>query len=170
MPRQMARSRVETPNLFMRLIEARKNSVGDPAVFVDGKRIDDDGHFIIEHQPSTANAPLNEISSSPQKGPLNARGGVPQPRRLRSARPGEKTKFPIIQNPLTGGFAVALDGLDDNFDTTQRFPELEGTRRPSVMKHSVSCPVNCPACSTTSFVICAQRQATTCTCYRRCIA
>ena len=43
-------ARAELELAFMRLIEARKNSIGDPAVFVDGKRIDDDGHF-IEHQP-----------------------------------------------------------------------------------------------------------------------
>src|ERR1700722_2655528 len=63
-------ARAELELAFIRLIEARRASVGDPAVYVGGERLRDpqyvDGR-IIEHQPSTADAPLHESSSSPQK-------------------------------------------------------------------------------------------------------
>jgi hypothetical protein len=98
-----ARQKLE--DAVMRIISARKLSIGDPAVYVDGKRLTDgydysaavtiNGERVIEHDPlgprpatiaSTPQTPdaqrgppdavdLNN-PKSPQKGPLFSRGGV----------------------------------------------------------------------------------------------
>ena len=68
---EAARRKLE--DAFIRLIEARKNSVGDPAVYHNGERIRDS--WMIEHQPrlsdeprpatdDAAVSPLDESSSS----------------------------------------------------------------------------------------------------------
>jgi hypothetical protein len=120
---EVARRKLETA--FMRLIEARKCHDSDPAVYVDGERL-------IEHQPaspdpapSTAdNGELNESSSSPQKGPLNGRGGVATTPGGSTAAGGQKTNsmysssFSSVPGLAAG---VALDGLDDHLSTTERF-------------------------------------------------
>ena len=121
-----ARRKLETA--FMGLIEARRASVGDPAVFVDGERINDGR--VIEHQPSTADArPATAVnvedsnSENPkswEKGPLNARGGVASTP-AETSPAGGKNKISNYPSPLSGGFAVALDGLDDHLSTTERF-------------------------------------------------
>jgi hypothetical protein len=117
-------ARRKLADAFMRLIEARRASVGDPVVTVDGKRIDDHGNF-IEHHPSTADASLNEGSSSPQKGPLNARGGVATTPAETTPTGGQNkiSKYSTVPG-LSAGFA--LDGLDDNLSTTQKFLNWKG--------------------------------------------
>jgi hypothetical protein len=113
---QSARRKLE--DAFLRLIEARRASVGDPAVYVDGKRIDDHGNF-IEHQPSTAEPPRGTDATRPLTD--DSRPSIDEPRPPR----------PVFQSFVPGQTsAVALDGLDDNLSTTQRFLNWHGHGRP----------------------------------------
>ncbi|MGC1662515.1 MAG: hypothetical protein WA773_04115 [Bradyrhizobium sp.] len=129
---ESARRKLE--DAFLRLIDARKHHDGDHAVYVDGERLRDDGR-IIEHQPrETDAAPRlsatavdgeapdsnSENLKSPNQGPLFSRGGVATTPGG-STPAGGKNKISNYPNPLSGGFAVALDGLDDHLSTTERF-------------------------------------------------
>jgi hypothetical protein len=136
---QSARRKLE--DAFIRLIEARRASVGDPAVFVDGRRMRDDGS-LIEHQPRSSDdprpatddaavSPLNEGSSSWQKGPLLKPGGVATTPAETSPTGGQKTKMSYSNSTVPGLAAgAALDGLDDNLSTTQKFLNWRGHGRP----------------------------------------
>ena len=129
---ESARRKLE--DAFLRLIDARKHHDGDHAVYVDGERLRDDGR-IIEHQPrETDAAPRlsatavdgeapdsnSENLKSPNQGPLFSRGGVATTPGG-STPAGGKNTISNYPNPLSGGFAVALDGLDDHLSTTERF-------------------------------------------------
>jgi hypothetical protein len=129
---EAARRELETA--FMRVIAARKHD-GDPAVYVDGERIDG---RIIEHQPATpdprpstpdhGDAPLDESSSSPQKGPLNGRGGVATITTEPSSAGAQNkiSKYSTIPGIAAG---AALDeSTDDNLSTTERFYLYSGRR------------------------------------------
>jgi hypothetical protein len=132
-----ARRKLETA--FMGLIAARQASIGDPAVYVGGERLQDpqyvDGR-IIEHHPSTAEprpatddavSPLDESSKSPKKGPLNPRGGVATTPGATNPTGGQKTKMSYSNSTVPGLAAgAALDGLDDNLSTTQKFLNWKG--------------------------------------------
>jgi hypothetical protein len=110
---------------FLRLIEARKNSIGDPAVFVDGKRMRDDGS-LIDHQPrlsddprpatdDAAVSPLDENLKSPMKGPLLKPGGVATT--LGAASPsGGQNKISKYSNLTVPGLAAGA-ALDQSADT-----------------------------------------------------
>jgi hypothetical protein len=135
-----ARRKLETA--FIGLIEARKNSIGDPAVFVDGERLDPFDGRVIEHQPRSSDdsrretadavdASLNESSKSPQKGPLLKPGGVAT--NLAETDPtGGQNKISRYSIPTFPGqtSAIALDGCDDNLSTTQKFLNWHGHGRP----------------------------------------
>jgi hypothetical protein len=69
-----AAARQHLEDALIRLIAARKASVGDPAVYVDGERVYDDGH-IIEHQPATRDGGPATDASTPEA--ANARLGTP---------------------------------------------------------------------------------------------
>jgi hypothetical protein len=123
---EAARRQLETA--FMRVIEARKHD-GDPAVYVDGERL-------IEHQPATrepppstadhGDAPSKENLKSPQKGPLNGRGGVAEVTGGDKNRNFMKT-FPSIPGLAAG---AALDESADNRSTTEKFLNWSGRRMP----------------------------------------
>jgi hypothetical protein len=116
---------------FLRLIEARRASVGDPAAYHGGERVDD--NLIIEHQPrlsddarpatdDAAVSPLDESSKSPMKGPLNARGGVLTTPGATNPTGGTKQKtlnsFPSIPGQAAG---VALDqSADANLSASEK--------------------------------------------------
>jgi hypothetical protein len=131
---EAARQKLETA--FISLIEARKLDGG--TVYVDGERLDDSR--VIEHQPRSAddsrretadaapstadNGELNESSTSPKKGPLNARGGVATSTTGSTPTGGQKTNSHYSKSiPTFPGqtSAIALDGCDDNLSTTERF-------------------------------------------------
>jgi hypothetical protein len=126
---QSARRKLE--DAFLRLIEARRESIGDPAVYVGGERLREpqyvDGR-LIEHQPATADPTPDskfENLKSPNQGPTFSPGGVATTP-AETTLAGGKNKISNYPNPLSGGFAVALDGLDDNLSTTQRFLNWKG--------------------------------------------
>jgi hypothetical protein len=142
---------------FYRIIDARKNSVGDPAVYVNGERLHDDddkewikkggviidGKRLIEHQPvadveppqtpdaGVASGSNSENLKSPKSGPPfdgSRVGGA--------AGAGQKTKISMNSTlprmpSVPGLFAgAALDESSDNRSTTEKYLSWTGHGRP----------------------------------------
>jgi hypothetical protein len=111
-------ARRKLADAFMREIEARKNSVGDPAAFHGGERIVD-GH-IIEHQPTAAPDSNSKNLKPPNSGSPFSRDGV-------ATTPAGSTKNKNMYSIIPGlASGAALDGCDDNLSTTQRFLNWKG--------------------------------------------
>jgi hypothetical protein len=148
-----ARRKLE--DAFMRLIESRKASVGDPAVYVNDMRLGDDGSLIEHHhsltrdppplaidiQPSSDDAqpatddgmpgsrvdvPLNESSTSPQQGT-----GFSREPAATGAGAGKNKNFMKTFPSVAGACAgSALDGSDDNRSTTEKYLTWSGHGKP----------------------------------------
>jgi hypothetical protein len=123
-------ARLKIENEFIRLMEAQRASVGDPAAYHGGDRVVDH-HLTIEHQPQLSDdaavSPLNESSKSWQKGPLLKPGGVAT-RPAETTHTGGQNKISKYSNLTVPGLAAgaALDGLDNSLSTTQRFLNWKG--------------------------------------------
>jgi hypothetical protein len=137
---------------MIRLIAARKASVGDPAVYVNGERLYDDVPRLLtsdpppstrDIQPATDDASpgtadrgdvsLNESSTSPKPGTGFSRepaAASPGGGKKKLAQYSNSTvPLPRISFPgLASG--AALDGSDDNRSTTQNYLEWPGHNRP----------------------------------------
>jgi hypothetical protein len=128
---EAARRKLETA--LMRLIDARKASVGDPAVYINGERLRDDGVTIeqspmlthaADPRPATPDAVVEpESSTSPKQGPLFSRGGV-------AATPGAGPKnenvystgpLKALSIPSLAAGAALDQTADDKLSTTERF-------------------------------------------------
>jgi hypothetical protein len=137
---------------FMRIIEARKASVGDPAVYVNGERL-------IEHQPQSLVPPPSAIDiqpstdaappgtpdrrasgsnseklKSPNQGPLLPQGGVDATPGAASPGGGtkQKTMNSLSRMPSVPGLyaGAALDESADNRSTTEKYLSWTGHGRP----------------------------------------
>jgi hypothetical protein len=126
-----ARRKIE--NALMRIIDARKAAVGDPAVYVDGERIND-GHF-IEHEPQAMAQRLgmrdgisHTVDLPPATDATRPATADPPPSTA-DPRPQPPAVPPrtVVRSFVAGQTAgVALDGSDDNRSTTQKFMDWSG--------------------------------------------
>jgi hypothetical protein len=141
-------ARAKLHDAFVRVIAARKLSVGDPACYVNDERVIDDdkewikkggviidGRRLIEHQPvadveppqtpDPASGSNSENLKSPKSGsPFDGSrvGGA--------AAAGQKTKI-SYSNSVPGLYAgAAMDGSADNRSTTEKYLTWSGHGRP----------------------------------------
>jgi hypothetical protein len=131
-------ARRQLENAFIRLIEARRESVGDPAAYVDGEQI-------IEHEPQAMVPRLGTAEPRPATADLAPGSNSENLNISNSGTPahtgpcldlagGGQKKSAHYSNSgpsVPGLFAgAAMDGSDDNRSTTEKYLSWPGHNRP----------------------------------------
>jgi hypothetical protein len=124
-----ARRKLE--DAFMRVIESRKYENVDPAVFVNGERLEP---LTIDHKPLAADGISHTRDGRPSADDESPSTDATRPATVhvvetsRDPRPASPDPRPrTVQSFVPGqGAGAALDGADDNRSTTQKYLDWNG--------------------------------------------